>query len=341
MRVLLVPLLLSCLLLGAGCDLCWPRGGSLGRCLEVVDDDDDSGDDDDTAPDDDDTGDDDDSTADDDDATDPPPCEQGDLIPGPPFTVDIGAGPTLVNYDFVCIEGASFRMGFELEEPGYLVDEAAHDVTLTRTYAIGVWEVPQAFYAQVWGSDPSQCDDPKGCTDLTPVNSVSWSRALEFANQLSADEGLDPVYNELAGIWMQNLDANGYRLPTEAEWEYAAQGGEDYEFSGSDDVGDVAWCDAFTDVFAKPVGLKEPNGYGLYDMSGNVTEHCWDGYEPYDLTPQVDPTGPLDPFYRVRRGGTYDYQCELTRVNDRSWDTVPGSYNKGFRLARTMWVPTE
>ena len=319
----------------AGCDLCWPRGGSLGRCVA---DDDDTGDDDDSGGDDDDTtgGDDDDSTGDE------PPCTEGELIIGPTFSYDPGNGNTIVGtYDLICIHPATFRMGFENDDPGHDEGEEAHDVTLTRAYAIGVWEVPQSLFLEVTGENNSDCGDEEGCTDLSPVNRVSWTESLEFANELSTNEGLTPVYWETGGIWMQDLDADGYRLPTEAEWEYAARGGEDWEYSGSDEVDDVAWCDSFSDNYPKPVGLKDGNGYGLHDMSGNINEWVWDGYEDYDLSPQTDPTGPVDAFFKVRRGGTFDYQCELTRVRNRSWDTGSRMYNQGLRLARTMWVPRE
>ena len=171
-----------------------------------------------------------------------------------------------------------------------------------------------------------------------PVENVSWYDAIYFCNKLSEKEGLTPVYSvdgitdvskwgytphnkeELEGNIRQNLAANGYRLPTEAEWEYAAEGGEDYTYSGSNNLDEVGWyCDNSGDR-THPVAQKKANGYGLYDMTGNVYEWCWD----------VDPYRSRRRYYR---GGSYsnsDYDCE---VFDRSYDFANEQcYYLGFRI---------
>ena len=331
LRPLLGALAVIAALLTAGCDLCWPRGGELARCLS----------DDDDAADDDDSGDDDDA-ADDDDATAPrPPCEHGEIVPGIPFTSDIGDGPQAETYDFVCVHGDSFFMGYDNDDPAWEEGSERHEVTLTRVYLLGQWEVPQALWTEIIGSNPSECFEPEGCTDLSPVNRVSWQASRDFADALSALEGFQRASTDLGGIQSQDLDRDGYRLPTEAEWEFAAQAGQETVYSGSNDVDEVAWCDAFTDVYPKPVGLKDANAWGFHDMSGNINEWCFDGWGPYDLEPQTDPIGASNQNFRVRRGGTFDYQCDLTRVRERSFDTPTSGYNKGLRLARTVFVPTK
>ncbi|MBO7429485.1 MAG: SUMF1/EgtB/PvdO family nonheme iron enzyme [Spirochaetia bacterium] len=148
-----------------------------------------------------------------------------------------------------------------------------------KNFEILCTEVTQKLYQEIMGENPSGF---KG--DNLPVENVSWHDAVEFCNALSKKTGLTPVYTiELLNygidiIVKQNDSANGFRLPTEEEWEYAAKGGDNYIFAGSNNIDDVAWYRDNSDSKTHPVAQKKSNGYGLYDMNGNVWEWCWDHY---------------------------------------------------------------
>ena len=158
-------------------------------------------------------------------------------------------------------------------------------------------EVTQKLYQDVMGSNPSYY---KG--DNNPVEKVSWYDAIYFCNKLSEKLGFTPVYavdgktdvatwnytphhgNLISGEVIQDTSANGFRLPTVEEWQYAARGGEDYKYAGSDNLNEVGWYEENSGGRTHPVAQKKANGYGLYDMSGNVGEWCWDvSWEPTDL----------------------------------------------------------
>ena len=190
-------------------------------------------------------------------------------------------------------------------------------------FYMGVYEVTQDLYEAVMGKNPSHF---KGGSN--PVEKVNWYDAIKFCNKLSELEGLEPVYTTMTKgkyqldetIW--NKEAKGYRLPSEKEWVYAAQGGEDYEYAGSDDLDEVGWYYYNSDEKSQPVGLLKPNGFGLFDMSGNVSEWVWD-IDPYDGD------------FRVRRGGAWINDPSFMRASYR-FNSTPSrrSSDIGFRLAR-------
>jgi len=169
-------------------------------------------------------------------------------------------------------------------------------VTLS-TYYIGRTEVTQALWEAVMGSNPSRF---KG--DNNSVECVSWEDCQEFIRKLNS------------------LTGRVFRLPTEAEWEYAARGGNrssGYRYSGSNDIDEVAWYDGNAGMTTHPVGQKRANELGLYDMSGNVYEWCSDWYGSYSSAPQTNPQGPATGSDRVCRGGFYWFDAGVCRVSDR------------------------
>jgi len=186
--------------------------------------------------------------------------------------------------------------------------------------------------------------------DNYPVIEISWYGAAAFCNYLSEREGLTPVYD--LSNWSANWSANGYRLPTEAEWEYAAKGGangNNTKYSGSNNVDAVAWywdnsnatgnSNLYNGHGTLPIGTKQANELGIYDMSGNVYEWCWDWYDYYyySNSPQDNPKGPSSGSRRVLRGGSWAIDAYYVRVASRFSHDPDDAYRDGygFRLLRT------
>jgi formylglycine-generating enzyme len=231
----------------------------------------------------------------------------------------------------VMIPAGSFTMGCTPEQGSdcFYGEKPSHEVTLTHSFALMKTEVTQALYQKVMGENPSHF---KG--DNRPVESVSWYDAVTFANKLSVMEGRERCY-KINGTDVQwtNKDCKGWRLPTEAEWEYAARGGENYKYAGSNNADEVAWYDDNSGSETHPVGQKKANGYGLYDMSGNVYEWVWDWYGEYPRDLQTDPLGSPSDSSRVFRGGVWSYIPRRVRVSIRDYgDPTVRSRYYGFRL---------
>ena len=234
----------------------------------------------------------------------------------------------------VYVKGGTFMMG---STSGLADEKPAHQVGLSGFF-ICPTEVTQAQYKAVMGKLPN--NDFRG--DKLPVTSVSWIDAVTFCNKLSEKEGLAPVYAIAGTTVTMNQGADGYRLPTEAEWEYAAKGGQVgsgqlVKYSGSDIPSDIAWYDGNSGGAPHPVGGKAPNALGLYDMSGNVWEWCWDFYgkDYYQGSPSDNPMGPATGIYRVSRGGGFSNVPNELRTA-RRYDFFPSDHgnNQGFRVAR-------
>lgn len=234
------------------------------------------------------------------------------------FKVEVNSGKFTVNgvsFEMVHVEGGTFSMGATSEQgnEAYSNEMPVHSVTL-NSYYIGKTEVTQALWQAVMGSNPSNF---KGA-DL-PVECVSWNDCQEFIQKL----------NRLTG--------RNFRLPTEAEWEFACRGGNNsrgYQYSGSDYIDNVAWyCDNSGDE-THPVATKSPNELGIHDMSGNVWEWCSDWYDKYSSGAQTNPKGPYDGSYRVYRGGGWDYNARNCRSSNRC-NFIPAYryYRLGLRLA--------
>lgn len=238
-----------------------------------------------------------------------------------------------VSFTMIPVEAGTFTMGAtkEQESDAYGRERPAHEVTLTKDFFIGQTEVTQGLWVAVMGSNPSGCVPAYGYSEdlQRPVENVTWAACQEFITKL----------NELTG--------KQFRLPTEAEWEFAARGGnlsQEFKYSGSDLLDEVGWYQGnLTSDGTHPVGTKAPNELGLYDMSGNVREICQDFYDFYTDEPQVDPTGPGPdyPFYEyltehVYRGGAYLDKLRDCRVSFRQ-KFAEGELNAnretGLRLA--------
>ena len=219
----------------------------------------------------------------------------------------------LIN-NMVYVSGGTFTMGGTSEQGSDAEsdEKPTHSVTLS-SYYICKYEVTQAIWRAVMGSNPSYF---KG--DNLPVENVSWNDCQTFINRLN------------------NYTGRNFRLPTEAEWEFAARGGNysrHYKYSGSNYIDDVAWYTDNSGNRTHPVGTKQANELGLYDMSGNVREWCSDWYGSYSSYSQTDPTGPNSGSDRVERDGCWYYSARICRSSARNYFTPGGrSIFLGFRL---------
>ena len=200
----------------------------------------------------------------------------------------------------------------EMENPDEF-EKPVHRVTLTNNYYIGKYEVTQALWQAVMGSNPS-CF--KG--DDLPVERVSWNDCQDFISKLNSITG------------------KRFRLPTEAEWEYAARGGKKsrgYQYSGSNTLGDVAWYSDNSGSKTHAVGTKQPNELGIYDMAGNVDEWCQDRYGSYSSSPQTNPTGAASGSDRVTRGCDWFFLAWDCRTSCRGFRASGDRFNYlGLRL---------
>ena len=229
--------------------------------------------------------------------------------------IQTDSNTAFVEPEMVLVRGGTFTMGCtsELGYDCYNDEKPAHQVTVSD-FQIGIYEVTQAQWQAVMGSNPSNF---KG--DNLPVENVSWNDVQEFIRTLN------------------DRTNKQYRLPTEAEWEFAASGGNNskgYTYSGSDNLSVVAWYRDNSEDKTHPVGTKSPNELGIYDMSGNVREWCSDWYDSYNSNAQTDPKGPSSRSHRVVRGGSWDHFARQVRVSYRN--SIAPDYRTdhlGFRLA--------
>ena len=230
----------------------------------------------------------------------------------------------------VRITSPEFTMGSDYMD----IEKPPHTVRITRVFYLGVYPVTQGQYLAVVGQNPS-CF--KGSDDL-PVEGVSWLDAVQFCTKLSERENRKPDY-WVDGGTVTVLDGDGYRLPTEAEWEYACRAGSTTRYPFGDSkakLREYAWFSIFFGVQTHPVGQKQPNRWGLYDMLGNVWEWCQDGYDGsyYKKSPRNDPPGPSEASARVIRGGGWDSFPSVCRPACRMGERPEARFTSlGFRVA--------
>jgi formylglycine-generating enzyme required for sulfatase activity len=234
-------------------------------------------------------------------------------------------------------------MGSPNNEPDRIDNEGPQRQVTVSSFYIGKYEVTQKEYREVMGTNPSNFTG-----DNLPVENVNWFDAIQYCNRRSRLEGLTPAYtiiDETKITW--NRRANGYRLPTEAEWEYACRAGTTTPFSTGNNITTNQANYAGTSPYnnnargeyrqkTTPVGSFTPNDWGLYDMHGNVLEWCWDLYERYSNKEETDPEGPSAGMRRVLRGGAWNSIGRQTRSAYR-WYYTPTARNSnyGFRLVRS------
>ena len=252
---------------------------------------------------------------------------------------------------FVLIKGGSFAMGSPEDEPWRSADETRHTVTVSDFY-MSPYEVRQSEYAAVMGSNPSNFSG-----DDLPVENVSWLDAVAFCNALSEKENLTPAYTVDGETVTWDRSANGYRLPTEAEWEYACRAGTTTPFNTETSIspeesnyyghypyeiednyfsqGNLSTKPGEYRQMTVAVDSFSPNAWGLYNMHGNVSEWVWDYYGEYSTTVQTDPTGPETGTRRVYRGGGWnDFAKNLRSAYRATLPEDKGSFNLGIRLVR-------
>ena len=246
--------------------------------------------------------------------------------------------------EMVPIEGGTFYMGNDYS--GDLDEKPEHKVTLSD-YRMSKTEVTFEMFDNFCRATGYPFPDDGGYgRGKNPVINVSWLGAVKYCNWLSSRFGLDKVYeleidSNGTKITAVHWDANGYRLPTEAEWEYAAKGGNDSQgflYPGSNNPNDIAWYAENSGNKPHEVGSKDANELGIFDLLGNAWEWTWDYYDPsyYKKSPEQDPHGPESGTTRVYRGGCFKSNLEQLRVTKRfSLDPTAESGLVGIRLAQT------
>ena len=248
---------------------------------------------------------------------------------------------TVSGVRMVHVPASEFNMG---SRQGSSDEAPVHRVKI-GAFLIDVFEVTQEMFAKAQLPNPSHWQE----SPQKPVERVRWRDAKRYCNERSLLEGLKPCYNEKTADWDCDYSASGYRLPTEAEWEYACRAGTDepYDFGRPDRLRQYAWMAENSDQKTHPVGQKKPNGFGLYDLYGNVSEWCEDVYSAsyYAESPSADPHGPPAPgkdVKRVIRGGSWQSspsQCRATaRQGERTGNTDAcfSTDYCGFRCVRRV-----
>ena len=250
--------------------------------------------------------------------------------------------------NMVRINGGTFLMGSPANDPDpQKFNLPQHRVTLS-SYYIGKYEVTQKEWTEIMGTTVRQQQTKSKTTwplsgegNFYPIYFVTWYDAIEYCNKKSIKEGLTPVYtinrnqNELTVTW--DRKANGYRLPTEAEWEYACRAGTTTTFSSGSSVNNAGWHSENANNRSHSVGEKQPNPWGLYDMHGNVFEWCWDLAGDYTAEEKNDPINSSDYDYRIYRGGSwFTGPVGLRTIMRYFRNPNTSTHYIGFRVARNV-----
>jgi len=259
------------------------------------------------------------------------------------MTVTLSAKANIPD-EFILIKGGSFTMGSPAKEPERQSDEKEHQVSV-RYFYLARSSVTQREYRALMGENPSE-----NIGDNLPVESVTWFEAVRYCNARSTKEGLTPAYTIDGENVSWNYEAAGYRLPTEAEWEYACRAETKTPFNTGNSITDKqANCynrygynnDSSGQITggskgsAVPVNSYPPNRWGLYDMHGNTADWCWDWYGEYGAAAQTNPQGPIDGTLKVYRGGGWnDFPKHIRSAYRAALPPENASFNLGFRLAR-------
>jgi formylglycine-generating enzyme required for sulfatase activity len=245
----------------------------------------------------------------------PAPVPKPAPAPAPsPLKRDFTETATGASFAMKYLSGNSFSMGSE-ESDAYSDEKPVHTVRVGAFY-MGKYEVTFAEYDRFCDATSRQKPSDQGWgRGNRPVINVSWDDAIAYCQ------------------WLSSTTGKTYRLPTEAEWEYSARGGENYKYAGSNDVNTTAWNTTNSDAKTHPVGQKQANGFGLYDMAGNVWEWCGDWKSDYNSNSQSNPTGAASGSTRVYRGGSWNFDARYCRVSNRYYDTPTGRDTRlGFRV---------
>ena len=240
------------------------------------------------------------------------------------------------------LPAGTFLMGSPDEDD--MADESEKPQHLVKVSAFRIMRTPVtvALYSYVMRTDGDN-DTAEEQAQL-PMTDINWEQAVKLCNRLSEKTGYTPCYYQRFGRWRCNWRANGYRLPTEAEWEYACRAGTQTRYSFGDDPAQLdryAWLTDNSSSQLQSVAQKLPNPWGLYDMHGNVWEWCWDYYGDYSTKQRNNPTAPRKGNYRrVLRGGSFDYPPTSLRSASRDWFHPKGWHlRNGFRCVRVPPQP--
>ncbi len=243
------------------------------------------------------------------------------------FSFLLGAFPPI---EMVSVLAGEFNMGSDI---GFDDEKPVHKVVLTKGFDISKYEILRTVWHAVVYPDSGTFI----YRDL-PANNMSWISAVKFCNRISVLSGLDSCYIFNGGQVIWDKTADGYRMPTEAEWEYACRAGTEGDFGGSGIPGEMAWYNGNSGLRCMPPGLKKPNAFGIYDMHGNLWEWCWDIYSKdyYTASPAADPSGPTEGAARVLRGGSFVDGTLYLRSSNRATDLNENTFT-GIRVVRTKF----